>query len=57
MTAEHVWLNQRHREQAALQNILAAIDAQDESGQPAPLQGPGVAARVEADQQPGRAVG
>ena len=57
MTAEHVWLKQRHREQAALKNILAAIDAQDESAPPAPLQGPGVAARVEADQRPGRAVG
>ncbi len=57
MTAEHVWLQQRHREQAALENILAAIDAQDESGPPAALQGPGVAARVEADQQPGRAAG
>jgi hypothetical protein len=57
MTAEHVWLKQRHREQAALQTILAAIDAENESGPPTPLQGPGVAARVEADQQPGRAAG
>jgi hypothetical protein len=57
MTAEHVWLKQRNREQAALQTILAAIDAGNESGPPAPLQGPGVTARVEADQQPGRAAG
>lgn len=47
MSETHVWLEQRRREQAALKDIIAAIDSGGDAGEP--LQAAGVPTRVTLD--------
>lgn len=57
MSEDHVWLRQRRLEAAALQGILSAIDSEQATGRGNPVQGAGVASRVNYDQAGNTGIG